>query len=60
MTVNMAQKMLPHQSADISTSVAEYRQKWEARSDVDLAEKIIIQDTPLPSEKPDDFTLTLN
>ena len=52
MTVNMAKKVLPQQAADIDAIVAEYRQKWEASSDVALADKIIIQDsTTLSSEK---------
>ena len=51
MTVNMAKKMLPHQCADIDAIVAEYRNKWEANSDIDLAKKIILQNSSPSDDK---------
>lgn len=50
LTVNMAEKTLPHQQADIDAIVAEYRNKWEASSDIALAKKIIMQN-PSPLEQ---------
>ena len=51
--MDMAKVMLPHQTLDIDSIIAEYRNLWEGSTDMALAEKIILEPS---DEKPSDPT----
>ena len=52
LTVDMAKMMLPHQTLDIDSIVAEYRNLWEGSADMALAEKIIMKSSDEKSSDP--------
>ena len=56
----MAKKVLPHQTANIDTIVAEYQQKWETDKDTILADKLIILDSHSTSLSSDKSSESLN
>lgn len=55
LTVDMAKAMLPHQTLDIDSIVADYRNLWEGSMDMALAEKIILKPSDEKRSDPTQF-----